>query len=391
MSCIDRNIRLTNATVVVLSVVAGGAIASDYALQPALSGIAHEFNVRVSLITAIASSTMVGYIVGLALLVPLVDSVGARRIIPCQLSALAFALLVAALAPGPVTLLASLLLIGATTTVAAQCTAVVGKYSPPARRASDIGTIAAGISAGILLSRFVGGWLAHTYGWRGALLAFAAFAALAAPVTWGLLRPELTLARRGYLDSVREVNLLHRRYASLRRRTCSGMLWFFAFNLVWVGLAISLAAPPHSLNPAQIGLYSFAGVLGLAVIRPAGRLVDRFGSRPVLLASLAATSLCSLLLAVSLHSVVVTAVALALFDTGCFAAQVANQASIVAIDPRRAGSLSAAYLVLYYGAGAVGAAIAGVIVSNLGWTGIAVIAAAATTAAAWLASAEKKV
>jgi len=374
--------RLTRAAVFVLAVVAGGAIASDYALQPALSEIASEFDVRVPVITSIASSAMVGYILGLALLVPLVDSVGARRIIPCQLSALALTLSIAALAPGPVTLLACFALIGATSTVAAQCTAVVGRYSPPDRRASNMGAIGAGISAGILLSRFVGGWLTQTYGWRGALLAFAAFAALATPVTWGLLPTKLKIERRGYLDSIREIQLLHRNCSSLRRRTGAGMLWFFAFNLVWVGLAISLAAPPHSLNPGQIGLYSFAGVLGLAIVRPAGRLVDRFGSRPVILGSMGLVALSSLLLAASLHSFLCTAAALALFDAGCFAAQVANQASIVAIDPGRSGSLSAAYLVPYYGAGAAGAAVAGIIVANFGWTAIAIIAAATTSVAA---------
>nr|WP_246024833.1 hypothetical protein [Paraburkholderia dinghuensis] len=75
-------------------------------------------------------------------------------------------------------------------------------------------------------------------------------------------------------------------------------------------------------------------------------------------------------------------VSLATFDAGCFAAQVANQAGVVAIQPARAGALNAAYLTLYYGAGACGAVAAGILVELAGWDVMMVVAAIAITAAA---------
>lgn len=74
----------------------------------------------------------------------------------------------------------------------------VGKCSDPQSRARLMGTISAGISAGILLSRFVGGVLAQWYGWRGALLAFAAFVTVSALCVIPLLPAERPVGHTGY-------------------------------------------------------------------------------------------------------------------------------------------------------------------------------------------------
>ncbi|WP_440534645.1 MFS transporter [Variovorax sp. YR566] len=378
----DRAVQLSSTTIAVLAAAAGGAIANNYALQPALADIAADFRVPVSLITTVASATMLGYIVGLALLVPLVDRISPRVLIPGQMAALALALVLAAAAPSPVVLLGCFILVGATTTVAAQCNAVVGKYCAPDRRAHAMGAVSAGISAGILLSRFVGGLLTQWWGWRGALHWFASFAILAALFAWPLLPKRETKTTAGYFATLRLIPQLWRESAALRQSVCAGMLWFFAFNLIWVGLAIRLAGAPYNLSSASIGLFGLAGLLGLAVTRIAGGLADRFGTRAVMLVALSTASLSACALVMSLGRPVWTATALALFDAGCFAAQVANQARIVAINPACSGSLSAVYLTLYYTAGALGAAVAGTIVANIGWFAIALTAALAAAASA---------
>ncbi|WP_314148619.1 MFS transporter [uncultured Leifsonia sp.] len=364
----------------VLAVAAGGAIANDYAIQPALAQIASDFRAPLSLVAFVSSAAMAGYLAGLALLLPLADRLSPRTIIPVQLLTLAGALVLAAVAPGPGVLIGCFVLIGALTTVAAQASAVVGKHSDPACRGARMGAVSAGISAGILLSRFIGGLLADWIGWRGALLAFAAFVAATALTAFPLLPPDEESPRGSYLASLRALPGLLRAHPRLRRATAAGMLWFFAFNLVWVGLALRLAGPPYRLSPAAIGLYSLAGVLGLAVTRVAGRLSDRFGSRAVMTAGLTVAACAALALSFGLGNPVATATALAFFDAGCFAAQVANQAGIVAIDPTRSGSLNAAYLTLYYAAGAIGTAAAGIVVTA-GWPAITLLAAAAVVAA----------
>lgn len=375
---------LSRTAIAMLALAAGVAIANGYALQPSLSAIAGSFGVPAARMATLASVTMLGYLAGLALLVPLVDRFGPRTLIPAQMGVLAALLACASLSSTPFALDACFLLVGAATTVAAQCSAVVGKHAEPQRRGGAMGVVSAGISAGILLSRFVGGALSQWCGWCGALLALAGCVALAAIGSGVLLpggRPE---RRSGHAATIGAIPRLLRDSAALRRRTCAGMLWFFAFNLVWVGLAIRLAAPPYGMGAAEIGAYSLAGVLGLGVTRVAGKLTDRFGDRAVIGGGLAVAALSTLLLGVALGHPGWLGVGLALFDAGCFAAQVANQARVVAIQPARAGALNAAYLTLYYAAGAGGAVAAGMLVERIGWGAMMLVAAGAVTAAAWI-------
>ncbi|MGW3073895.1 MULTISPECIES: MFS transporter [Kitasatospora] len=377
--------QLSGTAVAVLAAAAGGAIANDYVLQPALAQIAMDFRAPLSLITIVASAAMAGYLIGLALLVPLADRISPRALIGTQLLALSAALALAAAAPNPSVLIGCFVLVGALTTVAAQSSAVVGKHSHPTRRGARMGVVSAGISAGILLSRFAGGLLTDWIGWRGALLTFSALVAASAVAVIPLLPTAPPHRHASYLASLRTLPALLRTFPKLRRATAAGMLWFFAFNLIWVGLALHLAQPPFGLSAAMIGLYSLAGILGLIVTRLAGRLTDRFGNRAVVITGLAVAAVSALALTFTLGSPVFTAAALAFFDAGCFAAQVANQAGIVAIDPSRSGTLNATYLTLYYAAGAIGTATAGSVVTALGWPALTLFAMAAAAIAACLA------
>lgn len=373
--------RLTGRALAVLSVAAGSAIANNYAMQPALSAIAADFGVGLGPMTGVISGAIIGYLIGLVLLVPLVDRVSPRALIPGQILVLACSLVLAAWAASPQALIGCFVLIGAATTVAAQSSAMVGKFADARHRALSMATISAGISAGILLSRFVGGLLAQWCGWRGALLVLAAFTAVCGLCVLPLLPTQRPSGQAGYFSTLCALPSLVRQSTELRLRICAGMLWFFAFNLVWVGLAVRLAAPPYHLDAASIGLYSLAGVIGLAMTRIAGRLADRFGNRRVIVCGLVCASLAAAALALVLDHAPATLVALALFDAGCFTAQVANQAGVVAIDPARAGVLNSAYLFFYYGAGAMGTALAGTIAMGSGWAAISLLAAAAAAVA----------
>ncbi|KML49327.1 MFS transporter [Burkholderia cepacia] len=392
MTVAGQSPHLSRAAIAALALAAGVSIANGYALQPSLSVIASDFGVPASRMTTLASVTMLGYLAGLALLVPLADRFSPRTLISAQMGMLALLLACASWSSGPLTLGIALFLVGAATTVAAQCSTVVGKHAEPHRRGAAMGVVSAGISAGILLSRFVGGVLSQWCGWRGALLALAGCVALAAVGGASLMPGDRPLGRPpGYATTIVAIPRLLRDSVQLRRRTCAGMLWFFAFNLVWVGLAIRLAEPPYGMSAAAIGAYSLAGVLGLGVTRVAGKFTDRFGDRAVIRCGLVVAALSALLLGVALGSPGWMGVGLATFDAGCFAAQVANQSRVVAIQPARAGALSAAYLTLYYAAGAIGAVAAGILNERIGWGAMMIVTAVAITAAGLVGPAPARV
>ncbi|MER5894652.1 MFS transporter [Streptomyces sp. NPDC001876] len=365
-----------------LAAIAGTAIANNYAIQPALTDVAARLGVPLSVIGLVPTAALIGCTSGFALLLPLADRLAPNRLIAGQLTALATALVAAATATGAGVLLAAYVFVGAAAGVAAQAGSIVGRHARPERRAAAVATVAAGMSAGILLSRLAGGTLADVLGWRRMLLVFAALALLGALAAWMLLPSGRPPLRHGYLAALGSLPLLLRLHPDLRRAVAAGGLWYFAFNLVWVTLVLALGRPPHSLTSTDIGMYSLAGVLGFAVLPLTGRLADRYTPGMVIIAGMLVAAAGTALLATGLDTPPVTALGLALFDAGCFAAQAANQSRVMAIDPERSGSLSSVYLVLYFIVGAIGTALAAPLLEAIGWQGTSLTALAVLLAAA---------
>ncbi|MEV7384644.1 MFS transporter [Streptomyces sp. NPDC091215] len=367
-----------------LAVIAGTAIANNYAVQPALAAVAADLGVPLPVIGLVPTAALTGCMTGFALLLPLTDHLAPNRLLTAQLTALAAALTLAATARDAAVLLAAYLLTGAAASVAAQAGNIAGRHAPPGRAGTGVAVVAAGMSAGILLSRLAGGALTDALGWRRMLLVFAALALLGALAAATLLPRQRPHTDSGYRATLKALPPLLLHQPGLRRAVATGGLWYFAFNLVWIALTLALAQPPHSLGPTAIGLYSLAGLLGFAALPFTGRLTDRYGPHTVIIAAMLAAAAGTALLATGLDTPPVTALGLALFDAGCFAAQAANQSRVIALDPARSGSLSSVYLVVYFTVGAVGTAVAAPLLDALGWQGTALTALSASLLAAVL-------
>ncbi|MGW7418778.1 MFS transporter [Streptomyces sp. NPDC054813] len=352
-----------------LAGIAGTAIANNYAVQPALTAVAADLDVPLSTIGLVPTAALTGCMTGFALLLPLTDHLAPNRLVTAQLIALAAALALAAAAPGPVVLLTAYLFVGAAASVAAQAGNIAGRHARPGRAGSGVAVVAAGMSAGILLSRLAGGALTDLLGWRRMLLVFAALALLGALAAATRLPRRPPHALSGYRATLAALPALLLHHPRLRRAVAAGALWYFAFNLVWITLTLALAQPPHSLGPTAIGLYSLAGLLGFAALPLTGRLTDRYGPRTMITAALPAAAAGTAVLATGLNNPFVTALGLALFDACCFAAQAANQSRVIALDPARSGSLSSVYLVVYFTVGAFGTAVAAPLLDAFGWQG----------------------
>jgi predicted MFS family arabinose efflux permease len=368
---------LVRTQVLFLAVAAGVATSTSYTVQPELGLIAEDLGASLASTSAAAGLPILGYMIGLALLVPLVDHLPARRLVSAQLAILGFSLSLAAIATNVHAFGAALLVSGICASTGAQMSTLAGKHSPASQRGRALGTVTAGISAGVLLGRLVGGGLADLVGWR-AMLLIVASVCLACALGSGVLLPRTTTRRDGsYFATLASMPRLLLTHADLRTAALSGALWFFAFSLIWMGLSLALALPPLSLSPTTIGLYSLAGVAGIVATRLAGQLADKFGSRPVVLAGLALALLCTLAMPLTLSIPPLMLLALALFDTGLFSAQVANQRRVLSIDPRRPAQFNSAYMVTYFVGGSIGTAVGGPLVSTLGWPAVAIMAAMA--------------
>ncbi|MFJ8931425.1 MFS transporter [Streptomyces sp. NPDC102364] len=361
--------RLPRGGVAVLSCTAGVALANNYAIQPALGDVARDTGSSAAAIGLVTTAALGGCIAGFAFLLPLADRAAPRRLVAGQLALLTAGLLLASCAPGLGLLLLAYVMVGAGASVSAMASTIAGRGVPGERRGAAVAGVAAGMSAGILLSRLVGGALADAFGWRGMLLAFAGLVVVCGAIAWARLpgeRPEGG-GGGGYLGTLAALPGLLRRHRALRLAVLSGSLWYLAFSLVWVALTVRLAQPPYGLDAAHIGLYSLAGALGFAALPVAGRLGDRYSPRAVIAGSMVVAAAGAGLLCTGLDRPAVTAAGLALVDAGCFTAQAANQTRVMSIDPARSGSLSGVYLLLYFLAGALGAGAAAPLVAVGGW------------------------
>ncbi|MEU8125341.1 MFS transporter [Spirillospora sp. NPDC049024] len=365
-----------------MSLAAGLGTATIYPLQPAIADVADSLHASLGAVGVALACGPMGYMVGLGLLVPLVDRFPPRRVLSAQVGVLAAALFVSAVVGDVRVLGASTGVIGACSAVGAALSSMVGRLASPHRRAATLGILTAGISAGILAGRIVGGWLAEVIGWRGMLMVFAA-ACAAVAVGLPLVVPGTRgQVERGYLATLKSIPGLFVRYTALRSAATRGALWFFAFCAVWAGLAVALSEPPYSYSAERIGLYAFAGLLGIPATRVAGMFTDRVGARRVILLGLAVAGAAAAVVGVALPSAPATLLCLALFDAGLFAAQVANQSTVLAIDPAAPARFNSAYMLVYFVGGSLGTAFGATAVERFGWPATTGFAAAAVIVAA---------
>jgi predicted MFS family arabinose efflux permease len=360
-----------------MALAAALGTATIYPLQPAIAEVAGSLHTSLTAIGIALACGPFGYLLGLALLVPLVDRFPPKYVLATQFGVLAVALMLNAVVGTPWLLGLIVGVIGAGSSVGAQLSSVAGRFAEPQRRATVLGIVTAGISAGILIGRIIGGWLADEIGWRALFVVFATACALVAVSALFALPGAAGSATTGYLTTLRRLPGLYFRFAPLRLAAGRGTLWFFAFCAVWAGLGVALSQPPFSYSPERIGVYAFAGLLGIVATRVAGAWTDRVGSRRVVVVGLIIALTAAATLGACLSNTAVTLACLALFDAGLFAAQVANQSTVLSIDPAAPAQFNSAYMLVYFIGGTLGTAFGAAAVGWFGWPATTAVAACA--------------
>ncbi|WP_349690261.1 MFS transporter [Actinopolymorpha sp. B11F2] len=373
----DRARDLRGPVVLFMAVAAAVGTAAIYPLQPAIADVAISLGSSTAAVGVALACGPAGYLVGLGLLVPLVDRFPPRFVLAAQFVALGVSIGATAAVSTSWLLGLCVLMSGLCSSVGAGLSSVAGRLSSAGRRATVLGIVTAGISAGILAGRIAGGWLADTVGWRGMLLTLAV-ACLSIAGTALLVLPKVPGGTQsGYLATLRSMPGLLVRFASLRLAAARGTAWFFAFCAIWAGLAVTLSGPPYNYSAERIGLYALAGLTGMIATQVAGILTDRHGARTVILVGLTLAGVAAAALGFIPGSPGLMVLWLALFDAGLFAAQVANQSTVLAIDPRAPARFNSAYMIVYFVGGSLGTAFGAAAVAWIGWSGTAAVAVAA--------------
>lgn len=153
---------------------------------------------------------------------------------------------------------------------------------------------------------------------------------------------------------------------ALRAAFATGFVILFAFIGTFTYVNFVLVRPPFSIGMMMLGAVYFVFLPSVVTTPLAGRLAQRFGSRPTLWASFAlAGAGLPLLLSSSFAALLA---GLALVAVGTFFAQAVATGFVSRAAAADRGSASGLYLASYFLGGLVGSAVLGQVFDRLGWT-----------------------
>ncbi|MFF0311401.1 MFS transporter [Streptosporangium sp. NPDC004379] len=358
-----------------LAVLSAAAVASVYAAQPVLARIGDDLGVPQARLGWVVAAGQLGYLAGLAVLVPLGDVADRRRLIAWHLLLTAAGAALAAAATGVWTLLAALVVAGLFAVVVQTAVAYTAALSAPGERGRDLGAVTSGVVIGILGARVAAGALAAVWGWRGVYAVLAVLLATLGLLAVRVLPPDTRAARPAYRQVLRSLGGLFRERLFLSR----GLIAFFlfaSFGTLWSGLALPLAAAPWHLSTAQIGLFGLAGLAGALGAGRAGRRADSGAADAVTGGALLLLAASWLAVGQASWSLWLVVIGVVVLDFAVQAVHVSSQHLLTTAHPDRTGSVVGGYMIFYSLGSALGATTTTLAFAGAGWTGSSVLGAA---------------
>ncbi|HCP79638.1 MAG: MFS transporter [Pusillimonas sp.] len=350
----------------------GGAVASNYYVQPLLDSIAAEYAVSYTSVGIIVTVAQIGYGAGLLLLVPLGDKLEKRNLICIMTLISASGLLISGLSPSlPFLLLGTA--ITALFSVVTQLLIPFGaQLARPEVRGRIVGVLMSGLLMGILLGRTISGGLSAFGSWRIVYFVAAAFMSVVAVLLWKLLPQHRNEKQISYVQLLLSIRHLFATEPVLRSRSLMGALSFGLFTLFWTPLSFLLSAPPYGFSDAIIGLFGLTGAAGALSASWAGRLADKGRTNWAVVLGLVMMLVSWVPIGFSPVSIIALIVGVVFLDFAVQLVHVSNMNSVIKLDPEQRSRLNASYMTAYFVGGASGSFLAALIYQNYGWMGITI-------------------
>lgn len=359
---------ISRSLIFAMALSCGLAVANIYYNQPMLEVMARDFPDQPA-IPMIAMLTQLGYAAGLLFLVPLGDVLERRWLIVGQFGLIAAASVMAAMATGAVGLMVASVILGVGATAAQQIVPVAAALADPARRGAIVGTVMSGLLSGILLSRTLAGFITAYASWRAMFWLGAPLALLGAVLMARMIPLHLPRSTMSYGRLLRSLSVLWREEPSLRRASLIQALLFGSFSAFWTVLAFYLAHSEYRLGAEAAGLFGVIGIVGVLAAPLAGRMADRVGAKPVVLAGALLVVLAWGLFE-AWHSLFGLAMGVILLDLGVQSALIANQHLIYGLRGEARGRINTLFMVAMFLGGTLGSSGAMLAWQQAGWMGV---------------------
>lgn len=369
---------ISRSLVLLLAFTTCAVIANMYYAQPLLHTLGRAFGVGAGTTGLLVTIGQIGYVFGIAFLVPLGDLLERRRLITVSLGCLAAGQAVSAVAPDFGVFAFAVLLVGAATFTAQVIVPMSSQLAAAHERGKVVGTVMTGLLLGLLLSRTLSGLIAEAFGWRTVFgVAAVAMLLLAVVLSRALPRVEPT-SDLSYTAALRSILGLIRTEPVLRQRMMLGGCVFGAFSILWTSIAFLLSGVHGShyhYGNAAIGLFGLAGVAGACAAQIAGRLADRGRGAATTTATLLLTLASWLLLELGASSVVVLIVGIMVLDFGVQGTQISNQSAIYRLHPDARSRITTAYMCAFFSGGVLCSSVTGALYATDGWTAVCIFGA----------------
>ncbi|MGW7084867.1 MFS transporter [Streptomyces sp. NPDC054871] len=363
----------------VVAVCTAVTAANIYLAAPLLPLMAHDFGTQPSDLAWLASVSLLGYAAGLLFFAPLGDTANRRRLVGILSAAAALALAAAAVCSGPVALACALFVATAASVIPQLLVPLVAERAPAGRRARHVAAVIAGLFAGVVAARVLGGLVGEAHGWRVVFVGAAVLTLVLGLATAALLPAEDRPRHAGpALSGLARLPRVLKESPELRRACLRQGGMYGAWSAVWTSLALLLTSGAYGMSTGAAGLFGLLGLSATAVAPLAGGLVDRFGAARVTATAYVGAGLCLPLFWLGGRQLWALCVAGILIHAALVASHVANQ-TLALTTTSLPATANTAYVVAGFASGAGASALAGTAFTQWGWGGVCAIATA------WLA------
>jgi len=363
-----------------LTVGAGVAVADNYYLQPLLALIGVDLGVGVGTLGLVSALALLGYALGLLLVVPLGDLVDRRPLVTGILGLTTVALAAMTLAPSVGVLAVAAFAVGLTSVVAQVLVPYAVSLADDASRGRVAGTMMSGVLGGILAARVVAGLGGGALGWRAVYAGATGLTAALLVVLLRRLPAETERHRRNgradvpYREVLTGVARLARDEPGLRVRAVYGFCGFAVFSAIWTTLAFHLR-DAFGLGARAVAAVALLGLAGILVAPRAGALADRGRSVLVTGGAYALLLVGTGALALGADSLPLLLLGIVLCDVALNSGHVTSLGVVYRLAPHARSRATTVYMTAVFLGGATGSVLAASAYAAAGWNGTAAVCA----------------
>lgn len=257
----------------------------------------------------------------------------------------------------------------------------------------SMGLYVGGTAIGGMAGRVITGICTDLFGWRVAIAVIGVLGLASMFAFRALLPPSRHFAPRSGLS------FAHHRAALMRHFARPGLPMLFALGFVLMGSFVTLynyigyrlIAPPYNMSQAAIGAIFLVYLTGVVASPWSGRMADKFGRSPVLIAAIV-LMLAGVVLTM-FASLGMIASGIGCLTIGFFAGHAVASGWVGRLAREAKGQAAALYLLAYYLGSSIMGSIGGHFWASWGWggvTGLVTVLLLAGLAGAWMLRARER-